>query len=440
MSRSPLRAACRLTIGALIAALVVQTWLAMGLVVPVMVAGSSMAPTLLGPHRTFRCEVCRHQFPVGLDELPPGERAVCPYCGRRRAVTVADHDGQRLIVNRAAFAWRSPQRWETVVFRSPEMADQLCVKRVVGLPGETVSLVDGDVWIDGRPARKSLAQQQAVRQLVHQLAVDVAVPPASDTSLPVLSRWRWEPASSADGVRWLVYHHAGGGPITDESSCNQRTSYQLHPTRDVMLTFQAQLQGDGQLCLRATDSAGQWLVGWDASQRRVQLRRDAETVEEQPLPPMVPSPHAWTEWTLSLFDRQVLLAIDGQVVMMVPDDTCIAQAPSEDGGNIHHERDEHGPLAIGLRGLHGQIRHLAVWRDVYYTSEKVSGTFLPHVLASPTKPLTDKKVPGTFSWRLGPRKYFVLGDNSAVSDDSRTWLAGPSLDAKLVIGKPLGVR
>jgi signal peptidase I len=42
--------------------------------------------------------------------------------------------------------------------------------------------------------------------------------------------------------------------------------------------------------------------------------------------------------------------------------------------------------------------------------------------------------------RLGPTEYFVLGDNGAVSDDSRNWLEGPAVDAKLLVGKALGVR
>ena len=43
-------------------------------------------------------------------------------------------------------------------------------------------------------------------------------------------------------------------------------------------------------------------------------------------------------------------------------------------------------------------------------------------------------------WQLGPMEYFVLGDNSAVSDDSRSWPSGPGLDEKLLVGRPIGVR
>ena len=57
--------------------------------------------------------------------------------------------GDRLLVDRTAFALRDPRRWEVVVFRSPVDESELCVKRIVGLPGETVALAGGDVLING---------------------------------------------------------------------------------------------------------------------------------------------------------------------------------------------------------------------------------------------------------------------------------------------------
>lgn len=422
MSHFPLRAVCRLAVGVVIAVLVVRTWLVMGLVVPVTVAGSSMAPTLLGPHCTFRCDVCGHRFPVGLDELPPDDRAICPHCGRRDAVAVAaaDRGGEHLAIDRAAFTWRSPRRWELVVFHCPEMADQLCVKRVVGLPGETVTLADGDVWIDGRPACKTLADQRAVRQLVDRLDAAVRIPLGreSDAQLPKLDHWQWEPTQEPGDVRWLVYHHPGG-PITDDLSYNQRASHSLHAMRDVMLSFQARLDGDGQLRLRASGGGAEWVVTCDAGRRSVQLCRGTRVVEEASLPPHLLAPHTWTEWTFSLLDRQVLVAIGDRTVMVVPDDA----RPRQSAADVRDGK----LLAIDVAGLRGELRDLAVWRDAYYESRPGD---------RPT-PLAGGAGRG---WRLGPHEYFVLGDNAAVSDDSRSWLAGPGLDAKLVIGKPLGVR
>ena len=60
---------------------------------------------------------------------------------------------QRVIVSRVSYYLRQPARGEIVVFQSPDRPgiDPPLIKRVVGLPGETVALRDGQVEINGRP-------------------------------------------------------------------------------------------------------------------------------------------------------------------------------------------------------------------------------------------------------------------------------------------------
>jgi signal peptidase I len=150
MNQSSIRTICQWIVGVFVAAAIAHTWLAMGLVVPVTVAGSSMAPTLQGPRRMFRCDACQFEFPVALDQLIDDDRAVCPRCGQSSARRCDHPDlrGDRLLVDRTAFVLRQPRRWEVVVFRAPEDANQLFVKRIVGLPGETVAIRNGEVWIN----------------------------------------------------------------------------------------------------------------------------------------------------------------------------------------------------------------------------------------------------------------------------------------------------
>jgi signal peptidase I len=59
--------------------------------------------------------------------------------------------GQRLIVDRTAYWFRQPRRWEVIVFQCLHEPGELCVKRVAGLPGERVQIRDGQVVIDGQP-------------------------------------------------------------------------------------------------------------------------------------------------------------------------------------------------------------------------------------------------------------------------------------------------
>ena len=72
--------------------------------------------------------------------------------------------------------------------------------------------------------------------------------------------------------------------------------------------------------------------------------------------------------------------------------------------------------------------NVAVWRDVYYAVRHGDGR----------QRSAERGV--TTSWRLATDEFFVLGDNAPVSDDSRSWLSGPGVEAKLLIGKPLGAR
>jgi signal peptidase I len=75
----------------------------------------------------------------------------------------------RVLANRVILHFRDPKRGEVVVFKTPPEAQRRCgaggtfVKRIVGLPGETVSERDGVIYIDGkklnepwvRPERRS---------------------------------------------------------------------------------------------------------------------------------------------------------------------------------------------------------------------------------------------------------------------------------------------
>lgn len=56
--------------------------------------------------------------------------------------------GDRLVGFRLAYLFGKPQRGDIVVFYHPDY-DELYVKRVIGLPGETVEIVEGVVYIDG---------------------------------------------------------------------------------------------------------------------------------------------------------------------------------------------------------------------------------------------------------------------------------------------------
>lgn len=57
--------------------------------------------------------------------------------------------GDRVFGNRLAYLFEKPKRFDIVIFKYPDHEKELFIKRIVGLPGETVEIKDGKVYIDG---------------------------------------------------------------------------------------------------------------------------------------------------------------------------------------------------------------------------------------------------------------------------------------------------
>lgn len=123
----------------------------------------SMAPCLLGYHRRVVCPSCN--YPFATEDVPPSAKATCPNCGQA-GISVSElirNDGDQLLVFRGAYEFQRQSRWEIAVFRNPNRPTQAYVKRMVGLPGEQVQIVQGDVLISGQVQTKNLATQRSMR-------------------------------------------------------------------------------------------------------------------------------------------------------------------------------------------------------------------------------------------------------------------------------------
>jgi signal peptidase I len=58
--------------------------------------------------------------------------------------------GQLIIVNRIAYFYSKPERGDVIVLHNPRNAAEDYIKRVIGLPGETVQISGGYVYVDGK--------------------------------------------------------------------------------------------------------------------------------------------------------------------------------------------------------------------------------------------------------------------------------------------------
>ena len=59
------------------------------------------------------------------------------------------HSEQRLVVEKLSYRLHGPQRFDVVVLKMPSQGEDLLIKRVIGLPGETVEIQDGQVYVNG---------------------------------------------------------------------------------------------------------------------------------------------------------------------------------------------------------------------------------------------------------------------------------------------------
>ncbi len=58
-------------------------------------------------------------------------------------------DADRLLVSKVAYTFGEPQRGDIIVFPSPYDDGREFIKRIIGLPGETVKVIDGYIYING---------------------------------------------------------------------------------------------------------------------------------------------------------------------------------------------------------------------------------------------------------------------------------------------------
>jgi signal peptidase I len=366
----------------IVLALLLRTWFVIGLIEPITIAGSSMAPTLRGSHYSFHCTECGQPFDFGVEFVTENSRVECLACGDVQIVGEhrAVKRGDRVLVDRTALQFREPKRWETFVFHSPDDA-QLTVKRVVGLPGETVELRDGDVWIDGKIAMKSLPELRELRQLVHA--------ETEQTRRWHGQGWHWQgwhwqdgawQAAASDDWQWLIYDH--NQPLTDDTAYNGDLSRRVFPVRDLALSVSIDPQGTGEVA--------------------VHFQRSGESLRWQ--------------GPISKTAQLEIFACDGRWQVFI-DGSCVADEVCDPSLT---DADE-PVFQIGVQNMDVALRDLQIYRDIFYTSQNEELG-----IAEPMSPVV-----------LAENEFFVLGDNHAVSLDSRQW--GP-VPRRLLVGKPLSAR
>lgn len=139
---------------AFILAFVFRTFAAEPFVIPT----GSMAPTLFGRHKEYTCIGCGYHNVIGAsDELHDEtgllisdrriESAICLNCGAVNDVRdELAFTGDRILVTKYPYEIGDPERFDVFVFKFPEEPVTNFIKRLVGMPGETILIWSGDVY------------------------------------------------------------------------------------------------------------------------------------------------------------------------------------------------------------------------------------------------------------------------------------------------------
>lgn len=456
----------------------------------------SMAESLLGMHTETICQNCRYQYVTGIPTDQDTNRPlpylgnkplVCPNCGdisaRLSDKSVMLKAGDRVLVLKPMyflsrykpFSWLAPETWDVVVFLYPGTGQDNYIKRLTGLPGEAIEIIDGDIYIDGRIARKPPKVQEQLwiplfdndHQRRRQLE-DWPLWLYTDRLVAQFQKGQRVLSLKASGTRKTLTYQ---GPLDNSLAYNAlrpsangrnkvsdlRLSFDLIP-KDLGLASQvaAVLSKHGQyfrLRLDLSEPRPEVALqsGYVAELERggAILWRTVEDEAGVPLRRQLPPTAVGKGLHLSLqnVDYRVSVWIDGREILATTDSTYYPSRPSRPqvsaGTNGMPAPAPRPYVAVTAEDCEVDLLHLKLDRDIYYTSPLAISVPRRDQIQDPIA----AKLNGTpargvgVEFRIPPRRgnpnpaYFMLGDNSSDSQDSRLWWGQhPALDETYVRG------
>lgn len=101
----------------------------------------------LGAVVIFITEVFQIVLIAGAIILPVRYFLIQPFIVKGASMEPSYYDGEYLIIDELSYKLRDIERGETIVFHPPENPGQYYIKRVIGLPGETIEILNGQITI-----------------------------------------------------------------------------------------------------------------------------------------------------------------------------------------------------------------------------------------------------------------------------------------------------
>ncbi len=432
----------------------------------------SMAETLAGAYADHACPNCGVSYEVGFDNSQSPYMIECPNCRYQQPTSALDGTngvrlnekaGDRIVVHGWPFVFGGelgPERWDVVVFRNVNDPQQNYIKRLIGLPGETIEIIDGDIWVtprgesEPRIARKTRATQQALWFPAYRHDY---IPKQSTSDKTHLDPRRKQPVRSprfenfkprwelVEGGGWtnleqreLIFDGATAGsvqfftgpPGTREAG-EIRDTYgyngygavsngvvtalerESNVVGDVRLAANVSFDGGGGFVEFCVTKYFEKFFGRLYADGRVTLEREGREPTSRAM---------WGETLVAAASgKPVHFSIghaDYQVVVEVGGKAVLASNPEQYPITVRIARDRsvlgtRSAVRIAGEGGKFSLSHIEIDRDVFYTSN-VPETHYPNPHAVQGRPI-----------KLRDDAYLVFGDNSTRSLDSRYWQPPP---------------
>jgi signal peptidase I len=425
-----------------------------------------------------RCPNCGH-----VTRLVQGEGPQMAYDPRYPSFS-----GDRILVNKFAYDFAEPRRWDVVVFKYPEEAKTNYIKRLVGLPGETLSIIGGDIWTsraaDAAPAiaRKPPGTMRAMLQCVYDsrfVSPELGragwptrfgdwSPPGGDAA----ARWTtaddgrsFAVGAAGDGVpATLRYRHIvpsaadwqaieRGEPVAtrakpgiiDDFQPYNAIATQPHWVGDLAIeaVIEVARHADGRVAVELVEAGRVHRCTFDLATGTATLApaggAEPGTGGVDAAAPQARTPvkgaGSWRILFANVDDELSLFVNDRRMVFDRP--TTWAQPPAEVPLNRPvlveavpgtAEPSDLSPVGITALSADVRVRDLRVLRDTFYIGAVDVGARPGEILEA-----------DRLEFALEADQFFVLGDNSAASKDSRLWIEGHHVDRELLIGRALAI-
>lgn len=418
---------------------------------PAVIVGGSMAPQLLGEHLQCTCPDCRFAFASDPRARSSQLNLVCPNCGSDE-ISPNTSRLQPPLEFELSPARGAIERFDIVAFRFSDRPE-FGVKRVLGLPGESIQFSAGDLLING--SRIAKQPHQILEQMVLVYDSRFTPAPTSDTQSRLIpdeaeADWRFEnqrwtfrrreqraeserqPQLSDSPLTGLRYQHFAcyrqpqplnsPSPVTDFLAYNQTLTEQLYPTDQLIAIWNLRCNSQARFSVNLGLAPSVCRIELNCQQSQAVIQTDArpaksidiETASDAVELAIAKVDGYWTIW----LNRIVLFRT--VCTSTSPDQPLVAENSSATEPVRKSAVTAAKPPTAFLTGADGQIEleRFRLFRDVYYRYPEGESTI-------------DR-------WQLSETEFFVAGDNQSVSIDSRHWQK-PGLAKSQIIAKLKGI-